>query len=192
LPPTNPNNIYVSYSQSWPLPDEHNQVGFTFTYTLPDHTPSGPDDLYLNYTRQILVEEKQGITLSPSFSLILPSGNVKKGLGFNTVGFELDIPVSKRWNNYLVSHFNVGFSFFPKAEQIDNLGGTSIHNLSFFNVGTSLIWLVHRRFNVLTEFLENVGDNISDFRHTNRYNQTIINLGMRFRSLGGVLKLSPV
>ncbi len=189
--PTKPKDLFLSYSEAWPVPDERNQVGFTFTYTLPDSNASGIDDLYLNYSRQVLFEGKHGVAFAPAISLILPTGSVKKGLGFGTVGLQPLLPVSKRWNEYFVTHFNAGLTFLPKAEVALPDGSLVRHNLTMVNFGGSIVWLIHRRFNFLTEFVGSLGSDISDSRHSNRYSQYILNPGVRFSIPVGRSEIVP-
>jgi len=189
--PTPPQDLFLSYSQSWPVPDERNQLGFTFTYTFPDSSSSGIDDLYLNYSRQVLFEEKHGVAFAPSVSLILPTGNVRKGLGFGTVGVEPILPLSKRWNQYWVTHFNAGLTFLPQAQEVATDGNLVRRNLTLVTLGGSVVFLAHRRFNILTEFIANLGSDISDNRHLNRFTDYILNPGVRFSIPVGRSEIVP-
>ena len=191
--PSSPKDFYLSYSASWPFPDDRNQFGYTYTYSLPmNGTPQGSNDLYVSYSHEFLTEDEQGVTFSPQFSLVLPTGNVHKGLGFGTVGEDLLLPFSKRWNNKWVTHFNLGLTVFPQAEIIGPLGRTNTKNLVFFTGGASVIYLVNRHFNFLTEFITYKGNRVlpSTF-HVNRYSQTIINPGLRFSIPWGRSEIVP-
>lgn len=56
--------------------------------------PSNTIKNTLNYRYQLVF--KEGIALSPRLSLVLPSGNNKKGLGNGSTGFQINLPLSIR------------------------------------------------------------------------------------------------
>lgn len=190
--PTHPKDLFLSFTQEWPLPDERNQVSYTIPYTLQEDGTQGLNDLFLNYRRQVLYEDKQGVAFAPRISLIMPSGNTQKGLGYGTVGFQINLPFSKRWTEHFVSHFNLGTTVLPNAVQQNSLGtATLTKTLANLNAGFSTIWLAQRRFNVLLEFVGNMGSEINDDRNVNFFGQYIINPGVRASLPIGKLEIVP-
>ena len=88
-----------SFTQEWPVFSQDHQ----FSYTIPSShmvdegsRVSGVGDILLNYRYQLLYEGDSKPAVAPHFSLILPTGNRKKGTGNNVVGYQLNLPVSKK------------------------------------------------------------------------------------------------
>jgi len=76
-----------SFTQEWPVPNETNQLSYTIPVTqldAPDRN-TGLGDILLNYRYQAVLKEH--IAVAPRFSLVLPTGDYKKGLGAGTVGY---------------------------------------------------------------------------------------------------------
>ena len=87
-----------NFTQEWPVFSQDHQ----FSYTIPSFHQvedgsrvSGVGDILLNYRYQLLYEGDSKPAVAPRFSLILPTGNRKKGTGNNVVGYQLNLPVSK-------------------------------------------------------------------------------------------------
>ena len=88
-----------NFTQEWPVFSQDHQ----FSYTIPSchlvedgSRVSGMGDILLNYRYQLLYEGDCKPAVAPRFSLILPTGNRKKGTGNNVVGYQLNLPVSKK------------------------------------------------------------------------------------------------
>ena len=60
---------------------------------------------------------------------------------------QTNLPLSVVLNTKLVSHWNAGATFFPRAQ--DSLGDRAA--VVGYNLGQSFIWLIHARFNVMLE-----------------------------------------
>lgn len=96
-----------TFTQEWPVPKQTHQ----FSYTIPvghlhDNDSTGVGDILLNYRYQAIMQDR--IALSPRFSLILPTGDYKKGFGTDTVGYQVNIPLSMELSDKLVTHWNMG------------------------------------------------------------------------------------
>jgi len=189
--PSHPRDLFLSFTQEWPLPDERNQLSYTLPLTVYEYSEDGLNDLFLNYRRQVLYEDKEGVAFAPRLSLVLPSGNVDKGLGYGTVGVQVNLPFSKRWTEHFATHFNGGFTVFPDAEFETSSGLIAKKTLSTFNTGFSAIWLAHRRFNLLLEFVTNFGSEITDSQSVNRFTQYLINPGLRGSIQWGKVEIVP-
>jgi hypothetical protein len=135
-----------SFTQEWPAPKQAHQLSYTIPVTgLRDNDSTGVGDILLNYRYQAVF--KEGIALSPRFSLILPTGDYKKGLGTDTVGYQINIPLSVELSNKFVTHWNMGSTYTPGAK--DAVGAKAdIHG---FNYGASLIYLATENFNLMLE-----------------------------------------
>jgi hypothetical protein len=135
-----------TFIQEWPVPKQTHQ----FSYNVPaahlhDNDATGIGDFQLNYRYQAILQDR--IALAPRFSLILPTGDYKKGLGTDTVGYQVNIPLSVELSDKLVTHWNMGATYTPRAK--DASGEKS--NVRGFNYGASLIYLVNENFNLMLE-----------------------------------------
>lgn len=73
-----------TFTQEWPVPKQAHQ----FSYSIPvahlhNDDTTGLGDILLNYRYQAVMQGR--VALSPRFSLVLPTGDYKKGLGSDTV-----------------------------------------------------------------------------------------------------------
>ena len=167
-----------SFTQEWPVPTQAHQ----FSYTIPleklgrdEWRHTGIGDVALNYRYQAVF--KEGVmAVSPRFSLILPTGDEKKGLGNGTVGYQVNLPVSMKLGERFVSHWNLGMTFTPNAKES---GGAKADTFST-NYGTSLVYLVNRNLNALVEFVGTSEQSVISNGETENSNSFIINPGLRY------------
>ena len=77
----------------------------------------------------------------------MPTGQSREGLGTGGVALQVNLPLSWAWGSHLVTHWNAGWThtYSARDEQGDRAGTNA------FNLGQSLIWLAHPRFNVMLE-----------------------------------------
>ena len=135
-----------TFTQEWPVPKQAHQFSYTIPVThLNDFDSTGLGDILLNYRYQAIFQDR--IALSPRFSLILPTGDYKKGRGTDTVGYQVNIPLSVELSNTFVTHWNMGATYTPHAK--DAAGVKS--NVRGFNYGASLIYLATENFNLMLE-----------------------------------------
>ncbi|HBG07449.1 MAG: hypothetical protein A2075_07475 [Geobacteraceae bacterium GWC2_58_44] len=135
-----------AFTQEWPVPKQAHQ----FSYTIPaahlhDNDTTGIGDILLNYRYQAIMQDR--VALSPRFSLILPTGDYKKGLGTDTVGYQVNLPLSVELSDKMVTHWNIGGTFTPRAKD----SAAEKANLRGFNYGVSLIYLASENFNLMLE-----------------------------------------
>ncbi|MEK2643897.1 transporter [Bdellovibrio sp. BCCA] len=143
-----------SFTNEIPITDETHQ----FSYVIPvlkksavggdgDKTQLG--DVLLNYRYQLINTEM--ISMAPRFSIILPTGDYKKGFGNGVAGFQFNHAVSITLNDRWTNHWNAGFTYTPDAK--NELGETA--SLFGFNFGTSVVYNVTPKTNLLCEFVMN-------------------------------------
>lgn len=152
----------ASFTQEWPVFGQTHQVSYTLPYLF-NSSVSGAGDVLLNYRYQFV--NNDGLAISPRFSLIIPTGNDVKGLGSGVVGVQLNAPVSKRWTNAFISHFNAGVTILPQVKI-----GTEKETQTEYFIGTSGIYLADTHVNIMTEVLYTFG---------NGNNELILNPGVR-------------
>ena len=102
------------------------------------HAASG--DVALNFRYQLAGDGGDGITLAPRASLLLPTGDERKGRGAGGLGFQGNLPFSIRPLPRLALHANAGLTWMPSAK---NALGQTAATLNA-NLGGSAIWLLAR------------------------------------------------
>lgn len=174
------NNLSCNITQEWPLGSEKHQLSYTVPFSfLNSNSVRGIDDVLINYRYQ-LFDEKHRAAVSPRISLIIPSGNVSRGLGSGSLGVQLNFPVSKRLSEHFVTHFNAGATFLPRVKWDDGAGTKSTHNIHSYNLGGSGIWLLKNQFNLMLEYQTSFLSEINSSGAVTRFNEYLINPGFRF------------
>ena len=138
-----------SFTQEWPgLHNPRHQ----FSYTLVGmHSGSfsgaGLGDVVLNYRYQVAGSGETRFAFAPRLSVLLPSGDVTQGRGTGAAGVQTNLPVSIVLCRRLISHSNAGATFVPRAQSAEHFRAATVG----YNVGQSLIFLAHQRFNFMLE-----------------------------------------
>lgn len=140
-----------TFTQEWPVPgDERHQLSYTLSALHSGGLPGsgvGLGDVFLNYRYQLVGSGDTRVAFSPRVSLIFPTGDSTQGRGMGSFGLQTSLPLSVVLSKKLVSHWNAGATFFPRAQ--DASGDRSAS--AGYNLGQSFIWLAHTRFNVMLE-----------------------------------------
>lgn len=142
-----------SFTNEIPMGDETHQ----FSYVIPvlktrdaagdDQTQVG--DVLLNYRYQLLNTDL--IAMAPRLSLIVPTGDYKKGFGNGVVGVQFNQSVSIAINDRWTNHWNAGFTFTPDAK--NDAGQTA--SIFGYNFATSVVYNMTPKTNLLCEFVVN-------------------------------------
>jgi len=139
-------NWVYAFTQEWPVFSQKHQ----FSYTVPIlkiEGGTGLSDIALNYRYQLIGNGDTKVAMAPRFSILMPTGNDKKGLSTRTVGVQFNLPVSVAVSDKLVTHWNAGTTYLPSARNA--LGEKA--DLKGYNFGVSAIALVSPRFNLMLE-----------------------------------------
>jgi hypothetical protein len=165
-----------TFTQEWPVPKETHQLSYTIPLLhMTDPTnSSGIGDIALNYRYQAVLNDK--IALSPRFSVILPTGDYKKGHGTDSVGLQVNIPLSVELSEKFVTHWNLGATFTPSNRE----SGGAKADTTGFNYGASLIYLVSENFNLMLEAAGNANESVQPDGSKQTSNTFFINPGVRF------------
>lgn len=142
-------NFEASFTQEWPIFGQTHQFSFTIPYFIdPLNSPKseGLGDLMLNYRYQWINEN--GLAVSPRISIIIPTGDERKNYGNGVIGAQINLPVSKRFSNEIVTHYNAGLTILPNVQF-----GTSNATITEYFIGASAIYLANKNFNVMAEVL---------------------------------------
>ena len=161
-----------TFTQEWPVPKETHQL----SYTIPvdPSNSSGIGDIALNYRYQAVL--KDHIALSPRFSVILPTGDYKKGHGTDSVGLQANIPLSVELSDKFVTHWNLGATYTPQSKEPSGAKADT----TAFNYGASLIYLATENFNLMLEAAGTSGESVQPDGSKQQANTFFINPGVRF------------
>jgi hypothetical protein len=179
---TFPNKLAaLSFTNEWPVPRETHQLSYTIPWTGGGGgQPKDIGDVMLNYRYQLLREKKDGVAMAPRLSVILPTGDWRKGLGYGTTGWQLSLPASKRISRDFAMHFNAGATAHPSAKWLDAGGTTARQNLWGTNEGASLIWLASPRINLMLEAVASQQDEFSASGTKVRTHHALVSPGFRY------------
>jgi outer membrane putative beta-barrel porin/alpha-amylase len=138
-----------SFTQEWPLRGMRNQLSYTVPVHHDEGSGTGVGDIGLNYRYQLIGMDGGPLFVAPRATLLLPTGDERRGRGAGGVGFQANLPVSILPTRQLALHANAGATWTPSAKS--PLGAES--GTLDANAGGSVIWLVRPSFNLLVELL---------------------------------------
>lgn len=163
-----------AFTQEWPLFSQTHQFSYTIPYSWLDRGGQNVDgigDVLLNYRFQALYEDETKPAFAPRLSLVLPTGDEKKGLGDDTLGYQVNLPVSKVVHDRLTLHANAGLTFFP------DLNG---RNPVSYSLGGSVIYAPTRNFNLMLETVGEWGETVNGGGGIDREFSAVISPGARY------------
>jgi hypothetical protein len=164
-----------TFTQEWPVGGQTHQLSYTIPVShFGETADTGLGDIALNYRYQLI--EGETVALAPRFSLILPAGDYKKGMGTGAYGYQSNIPLSLAISGKLVTHWNAGATYTAGSKEP---GGLKADTLGY-NLGASFVWLVSENFNLLTEAAWNSLDVVQADGSKKKSETFFINPGMRF------------
>jgi len=94
-----------------------------------------------------------------------------KDFGGGTLGYQINLPVSKIVSDRWTVHFNAGATLFPDVQD---------HDLVNFNLGASAIFAVSRRFNLMLECVGYFDEEVDDIGRLGDSNSVILSPGVRY------------
>lgn len=174
-----------NFTQEWPVFSQDHQ----FSYSVPSyHFIDGADrvygvgDILLNYRYQALEEGELKPAFAPRFSLVLPTGNRDRGTGNGVVGYQWNLPFSKKLGSRFALHANFGLTYLPHARV--RLGGSTgplspRRSLVSYNVGASGIFAVFSRVHLMLEWVGEFEESINDTGRTPTTFQPVMSPGLR-------------
>jgi hypothetical protein len=183
-------DFLYSFTEEWPVGCQTHQLSLTVPYQSFHAGSNGFGDIYINYRYQWWDDNNWG-WISPRLSVILPTGKPSIGLGSGVFGMQINIPVSKRWSNELISHFNIGTTVLPNVKGMTDAGTTVHQTLTSYFAGTSGIWLLSENFNLMCEVLFAMNASINGAGNIIYSHQAIISPGFRFAINMGALQIVP-
>ena len=172
-----------SFTQEWPVFSQDHQ----FSFTIPSyHIVEGSDrvygvgDILLNYRYQALEEGEVRPAFSPRFSLVLPTGSRDRGTGNNVVGYQWNLPFSKKVASGFAMHANFGLTYLPHVRAPMAAGQLSPRrSLVSYNVGASGIYALLPRLHLMLEWVGVFEESIDDAGRAERAFKPTISPGLR-------------
>ena len=142
--------VDLSFTQEWPAYGQTHQLSYTVPYSSVREAgrwTDGIGDVLLHYRFQAYLDEKTLTAFAPRFSLLLPTGDERKGQGSGTPGYQLGLPFSTTLGDRLFAHANAGLTLLPRS------GPRPGHDLLNYNLGGSLIYCATLRLNLMLEWV---------------------------------------
>lgn len=184
-------DLLLNFTQEWPAFGPRHQLSYSVSYNrLDGGAISGLNDILINYRYQLFDEERWA-AVAPRLSIILPMGSASKGLGNGAPGVQVCWPASKRFSERFATHWNVGFTFVPRAKGSDADQGTVRRDLLSYFYGASLIFLAHPNFNLMLEWITIDNAEFDGSGNVVRRTETIVNPGLRLAVNLGRLQIVP-
>ena len=173
----------IAFTQEWPLFSQKHQISYTIPVLFQGGsgvTVEGMSDIALHYRYQALSESDKLPAFAPRFSVIMPTGDKNKGLGSGVVGYQINLPASKKFLKLWHAHFNMGATLLPGVEQNLISGGNIREDLISFNLGFSAIYLLKNNFNFMLEFLTESEQELNVSGTKDRFTSVVLSSGLRY------------
>lgn len=163
-----------NFTQEWPVFSQAHQFSYSVPYAFvseEDKWEDGSEDVLVNYRFQALMESETAPAFAPRLSLILPTGDEEKGFGSDTLGVQVNLPVSKIVSPRWTLHGNAGATVLPDVRG---------HDLVGYNLGASAIYAVNNNFNLMLESVANWDEEVNDSGRAERSVSAYISPGFRY------------
>ena len=175
-PGSDDESLDFSFTQEWPLFSQTHQLSYTLPYSFAEsgnRARNGLGDLLLNYRYQAFFDERSLAAFAPRLSLILPSGDSRRGFGEDTVGGQINLPFSTAIGSRWFAHLNIGATFLPDAASARR------RDLRHFNLGASAIYAGTRDVHFLCEWIGNWEEGLNSHDRRRREFSSILSPGVR-------------
>ena len=163
-----------NFTQEWPVFSQTHQLSYTVPYRFVKsggRSSSGVGDVLLNYRFQALMESERTPAFAPRISLVLPTGDEDDGFGNGTLGYQVNLPVSKIVSDRWTVHANAGATLLPDVRGRD---------LTSYNLGASAIYAVSPNFNLMLEAVANWDEEAGDGGRKERSFSAVVSPGFRY------------
>jgi hypothetical protein len=170
--------IYT-FTQEWPVGGLAHQLSYTLPWQRLGASLDGKQafgDVAVNYRYQLLGDGDAKVAISPRFSVLLPTGDEKRGYGRGATGIQVMFPVSLVLSESFTAHTNLGATRTPNAK--NSLGEKA--TTQDVTLGQSLIWLAHPRFNVMLEYVHTRAQAVIGPDQTQGQSYTYLSPGIRW------------
>jgi hypothetical protein len=168
----------ATFTQEYPVPRQAHQLSYTIPYERSGEAgaPAGLGDVALNYRYQLTGTGETKFACAPRVTLLLPTGNERKGLGSGGTGLQAAIATSTVLSSEFVTHTNLGGTYTwsarnTRGEKADTRG---------YNAGQSLVWTASTVFNALVEAVWSREQEVVAPGRARGSNSLFINPGIRW------------
>jgi hypothetical protein len=169
-----------AFTQEWPgLHNPKHQFSYTMLATSLGAfrgSGAGLGDLALNYRYQLVGSGDTRVAFAPRLTALVPSGDSRFGRGFGGAGVQVNLPMSVVVNKRLVTHWNAGTTLVPRAR--NEVGERAF--ATGYNLGQSMIFLAHPRFNVMLETVWSGSESVMAPDRTQRAHNLFMSPGIRW------------
>lgn len=166
-----------TFTNEFPLPNQNHQ----FSYTVPvarvggdPNFQTGLGDIGINYRYQLVKNDDWA--LAPRFTVILPTGNYREGLGNGATGYQVNVPLSVDLADRWVSHWNAGATYTPNAREASGIQA----DIRGINIGASVVYLHSETLNFLVEYVKSENQAIQSDGSLVWEKSEFINPGFRY------------
>ncbi|MEO7501233.1 MAG: transporter [Gemmatimonadaceae bacterium] len=136
----------AGFAQEWPLGGIRHQLSYDVPF-IRSARESGIGDVSLNYRYQWIGSGLTQLAVAPRISVILPTGDWKRGRGAGTTGVEFFAPMSHVISPLLTQHVNAGAAFSPSAR---NTAGEKANTFGI-TLGHSFVVTANPNFQLMLE-----------------------------------------
>ena len=166
-----------AFTQEWPVRGQRSQLSYTIPIAHSADQSSartGIGDVAVNYRYQLL-GVGGGPAFAPRLSVLFPTGASRRGVGAGGTTLQMNLPVSVTLPARFVAHSNAGMSYTPHAH---NTADAVAATREYF-LGQSLIWLIHRDFNLMVEGLWTTAQEVAGPGRTVGATELLVSPGIR-------------
>ena len=164
----------LNFTQEWPVFSQAHQFSYTVPYSFVKsggQSSNGVGDVLLNYRFQALMESERTPAFAPRISIVLPTGDEDDGFGDGTLGWQVNLPVSKIVGDRWTVHANAGATLLPDVQGRD---------LTSYNLAASAIYAVSPNFNLMLEAVANWEEEAADGGGKDRSFSAVVSPGCRY------------
>jgi hypothetical protein len=169
----------ATFTQEWPVPKQAHQLSYTVPFQRVAGEAgrrSGLGDIALNYRYQLAGDSEAKFACAPRLSLLLPTGDEKKGLGSGGIALQANVAMSTVLSSTFVAHTNLGLTYTPAArnERGEKASARAV------NLGQSLVWLAGASFNALVEIVWARAESVTGADRTRAARSFLVSPGVRW------------
>ncbi|MDB4907038.1 MAG: hypothetical protein JWO05_1822 [Gemmatimonadetes bacterium] len=136
-----------SFSQEWPVAGMRHQLSYTIPVSAAANSAGEIGDIALHYRLQLVGVNGGRLYVSPRASLVLSTGDSRRGFGAGATGLQTMLPVSFELSPRFTLHGNAGLTYTRHARNAAEDRATT----TSYTAGASAIWLATSTFNALVE-----------------------------------------
>ena len=170
-------NWAFTQTEEWAVQSLKHQLSLTLVAThAADFGGSGWGDTFINYRYQLVGSGDTRLAIAPRLSLLAPTGNPVYGRGMGGAGLQTNLPVGFEVNKHIVTHWNAGATWVPRAQDQFHQRASSLGA----NLGQSFVWLINPRVNTLLETVWSSNPQVVAPGRTAREKNLYISPGIRW------------